>query len=545
MPQSDVKPAEVTAEGARAEPEASPSPDSRLDAALANIPHGLCMFDADRRLVLSNSRYAKMYGLPPELLVPGTSLEAIIEFRKRVGNAPVDFPSYASHEGIAFKQEGNSLFEFTLQDGRSIRLNHMVLKDGGYVATHEDITALVCHQKEREIIEAQLHQAQKMEAVGQLTGGLAHDFNNLLGVIIGNLDFLRDAYPGDPQIEELAGQALEAALGGADLTRRLLAFARRQPLQPKRIDLTDLVTRTVKLLRRVIGEAIEVSLHFGDASSMVMADPAQLEAALTNLATNARDAMPRGGKLIIATGNRTLDAEYAASNPEVAPGEYAMIEVTDTGTGMPPEVMSHIFDPFFTTKEREKGTGLGLSMVFGFLKQSGGHISVYSEVGTGTTFRLYLPRIDDGVRSDAASQPMRVAASGGEVVLVVEDNAPLRTSAVRQLRELGYRVHEAGNGAEALSLLETSRIDVVFTDIVMPGGIDGFELANIVRRRWPEVKVVLTSGYPETRVAENLAAANFRLLTKPYRKAALAEFVRDALDAPKQPAGPPGAKVTS
>ncbi|HXP29741.1 MAG TPA: MASE4 domain-containing protein, partial [Stellaceae bacterium] len=242
---------------------------------------------------------------------------------------------------------------------------------------------------ERQRAEAQLVQAQKMEAIGNLTGGMAHDFNNLLGIIIGNLDTLRERKSVDCDVKELGGEALDAAIRGADLTRRLLAFARRQPLQPQRIALDELIAGNAKLLRRTLGEHIEISLEAAADLWPVIADPAQLEASLTNLATNARDAMPKGGRLMIATANRRLDADYAAAHAEVTPGDYAMIEVSDTGSGMTKEVLSRIFEPFYTTKERDKGTGLGLSMVFGFMKQSGGHINVYSEVGVGTTFRLY------------------------------------------------------------------------------------------------------------------------------------------------------------
>jgi len=619
--------------------------DARLDAALANIPHGLCMFDADRRLLLNNSRYAEMYNLPPDLLVPGTPLESILAYRHRIGNAPLDFPSYASHHGIEFKQEGNSLFEFKLEDGRTIRINHLVLSSGGYVATHEDVTdavrsedrfrsifnsisegifildattgtfievnepgrlmlgydadelvggdfrmlssgtppftqsearewirkaaasdrpqrfawqsktkdgrifpvdvsmrfasiggqavvlAIVRDLTEREVIDAQLRQSQKMEAIGQLTGGMAHDFNNLLAIVIGNLDMLVSQKKADRQVQELGGEALDAALRGADLTQGLLAFARRQPLQPKRGDLNELIGGITRLLSRTLSESIEITLDLDPTLWPVVVDHAQLDSALTNLATNARDAMPRGGKLLIATGNRTLDPEYAARNQDVMPGEYAMIEVTDTGKGMPPEVISHVFDPFFTTKERDKGTGLGLSMVFGFMKQSGGHISVYSEVGVGTTFRLYLPRVGDGGKAEAAPQALNLLSSSkGETVLVVEDNALLRRVAVRQLLELGYRVLDVKNASEALSQLEANKVDALFTDIVMPGGVDGVELANTAKNRWPDLKVILTSGYPETKITENLATANFPLLTKPYRQAALARILRNALD---------------
>jgi PAS domain S-box-containing protein len=375
--------------------------------------------------------------------------------------------------------------------------------------------------------EAQLRQAQKMEAIGTLTGGLAHDFNNLLGIIIGNIDMLRDARPGD---------ALDAAERGADLTRSLLAFARRQPLQPVRLELDVLISGQVKLLSRLLGEDIEIKLDLADTICPVVADPAQLQATLTNLATNARDAMPKGGKLTIATSHRKVDSDYTAANPEVPPGDYALIEVTDTGTGMSAEVKSHVFEPFYSTKE-EQGTGLGLSMVFGFMKQSGGHISVYSEVGVGTTFRLYLPcsYVPEEKKVDLrAGGPL---AGRNETVLAVEDSEPLRRIVVRQLRGLGYRVLEATSAAEALHTLETEQVDLLFTDVVMPGGVDGFALIELARQKQPGIKVILTSGFPQSRFSNEMNPGSFHLLSKPYRKGDLALLVRTVLDEQVEPQG--------
>ena len=391
------------------------------------------------------------------------------------------------------------------------------------IATSRDLT-------ERRATEEQLRQAQKMEAIGQLTGGIAHDFNNLLGIVVGNLDLLRSARPDDPELDELTGDALAAALEGAELTRSLLAFARRQPLKPQPTDLEDLISRTAKLLGRLLSQNIEVSLKFPEAPIQVLVDAAQLKSALTNLATNARDAMPRGGKLHIAARRVHLDAEYAVAQPDVTPGDYALIEVTDTGFGMAPKMLKHIFEPFYTTKGRDKGTGLGLSMVFGFVKQSGGHVSVYSEVGVGTTFRLYLPL---ALEAEAATTPKpspELPKGQRELVLVVEDNPALRRSAVRQLGELGYRTQQASTAAEALGLLEANGFDLLFSDVVMPGGMDGLELAKAAIDRWPELKVVLTSGFPETNQKGDVRAANFPFLAKPYRKADLLQVMHDALD---------------
>jgi PAS domain S-box-containing protein len=379
-------------------------------------------------------------------------------------------------------------------------------------------------------IEAQLRQSQKMEAVGSLTGGVAHDFNNLLGVVIGNLDLLLESEGADAEVRELAGEARDAALRGADLTRRLLAFARQQPLQPRQVDVNERITAAVKLLGRLLGESIVIALELAEGVWPVVVDPVQLEAALANLATNARDAMPAGGTLSIATRNRHLDAVYAEQHPYVTPGDYLCIEVTDTGGGMPPEVVTRIFEPFFTTKPHGRGTGLGLSMVFGFIRQSGGHINVYSELGLGSTFRLYLPRGEaEAVEEQAAEEP--AARGQGETVLVVEDNAALRRVALRQLGELGYRVREAENAQQAIEAIERDpAVDVVFTDVIMPGGIDGRELADRVTARWPGIKVLLTSGFPGNHIADLDRLCGTRLLNKPYRRDELARALRELIE---------------
>jgi PAS domain S-box-containing protein len=444
-------------------------------------------------------------------------------------------PPYTQHDAMKW-------IEQAMATGRPQRFEwHCKAKDGRLfwaevsilftsISDQETVLATVRDVTERKTAEEQLRQAQKMEAVGNLTGGMAHDFNNLLGIIIGNLDLLRDRQSGDPDAEELSREALDAALRGADLTRRLLAFARRQPLQPAKTDVNELIAGIVKLLERTLGEQIQITLDLNPATWPVVVDPAQLESGLTNLATNARDAMPGGGQLIIVTGNRSLDADYAAQHAEVQPGDYALIEVSDTGTGMPPEVATRIFEPFYTTKEPGKGTGLGLSMVFGFIKQSGGHINVYSEVGIGTIFRLYLPRAAIGAEASPAIVPAALLHGSGETVLAVEDNASLRRVVARQLTELGYRVLEATDAQMALGVIEGQPVDVLFTDIVMPGGTSGYELARAVLSRWPAIKIVLTSGFPENRTNGEADAPNLRLLSKPYRRDELGRVIREILD---------------
>jgi two-component system, cell cycle sensor histidine kinase and response regulator CckA len=393
------------------------------------------------------------------------------------------------------------------------------------VVAIEDITR-------RKALEDQLRQAQKMEAIGQLTGGLSHDFNNLLAIIIGNLDLLRAEIGWNADAAELLDEALQASLQGADLNRRLLAFARRQPLQPKQVDLNDLIAGTAKLLRRTLGEHIEVALAMSSDLWPVRVDPTQLESALTNLAVNARDAMPGGGRLTISTRNIGIDEDYAASQADVTPGDFAVLEVSDTGIGMPPDVVARVFEPFFTTKGKEKGTGLGLSMVFGFVKQSGGHVQVYSEVGVGTTLRIYLPRTE-GATNEAAATTTLVAPRGHETVLAVEDNEGLRRLLVKQLADLGYRVLEAATAPAAIEILKRKdKIDLLFTDIVLPGGMNGWELARAAAELRDDLKVLFTSGFPEAVFGpDGVLPQGASLLSKPYRSDELARRLRESLAA--------------
>jgi CheY-like chemotaxis protein len=321
------------------------------------------------------------------------------------------------------------------------------------------------------------------------------------------------------------------------LTSRLLAFARRQPLQSTTIDVNRIVENTTKLLSRTLVGSIAIGLKLGDAIWPVVADPAQLEASIINIATNARDAMPNGGKLLITTSSRELNEDYSFHHQGLKPGDYSLIEISDTGTGMSPEVLTHIFEPFYTTKEEGKGTGLGLSMVFGFMKQSGGHIDVYSEVGSGTTFRLYLPRsvlLPVPTADRIAHLPHSTSVT--ETVLVVEDNPRLRLLVVRQVSELGYGCVEAADGPSALAVLERESIDLLFSDIIMPGGMSGYELSEKARSRWPQLKILLTSGFPKEKFATAEAApSGIELLSKPYRKADLAAALRRALDETSSP----------
>jgi two-component system NtrC family sensor kinase len=383
-------------------------------------------------------------------------------------------------------------------------------------------------------MEQQLRHAQKMEAIGQLTGGIAHDFNNLLGIVTGNLDLLIEHLEGDAEGLELADEALQGALRGATLTQRMLAFARKQPLQPAVTDLNEALTAMEGLLRRTLSE--NINIRFAPAADLRpgYCDKHQVEDAILNFAINARDAMVNGGELVIETANAVLDEEYADANIGVTPGDYVMLAVSDSGSGMPPEVIERAFDPFFTTKATGKGTGLGLSMAYGFAKQSGGHIKIYSEVGFGTTIKLYLPRAQeesDGRPMHATTRAAR-RSNGDETVLIVEDDPGLRQVAIRMIADLGYATHSAQNPREALAMLAAHpAIDLVFSDIVMPGGMTGIQLAKEIASLRPDVKVLLTTGYSETFVQHengDLAGAGF--LPKPYRKQDLAEKLREMLD---------------
>ena len=365
--------------------------------------------------------------------------------------------------------------------------------------------------------------AQAADAFGNLIGGLAHDFNNLFGLIIGNLELLRDPQTNEQESLDFSRDALEAALRGTELTRDLVAFAQRQRLDPQPIDLNALITTTAEALRVSLGERIEIVLDLARDLWPVVADPTQLAAALTTLATSAAAAMPERGRLKIATANRKAD-----NDADLAPGDYATIALTDSGKGIPPELIGRVFEPF-ASKGRARGTGLRLGAIFGFMKQSRGHIAVTSDVAAGTTFRLYLPRA--GAAAQGEPRHTRPAESKGKTVLVVEDDAATRQLAVRHLTALGYDVVEAANAAVAIATLETEpAIDLLFTDVIMPGEMDGLALAGMVVRRWPKVKIVVTSEAASTKIGDDDIGTRIRLLAKPYRKDDLARTLHEVLD---------------
>ena len=395
-------------------------------------------------------------------------------------------------------------------------------------------SALTSEMAERVQAEQALYQAQKMEAVGQLTGGVAHDFNNLLTVVMGNLNMLTQHLRDDPFASELIAAATKATQRGANLNRTLLAFSRRQRLTPVAVSLNQLVDGMADMLRRTLGETVRIEIQGDPDLPPALADPAQLEAALLNLAVNARDAMVEGGTLSIETAAVVLDEHYVARELDLNPGPYVMLAVSDTGEGMPPDRIARAFEPFFTTKEVGKGSGLGLAMVYGFAKQSGGHVKIYSEPGMGTTVKLFLPVVD--ARGDACvettSPTDRVQPQGEETILVVEDEADVRDLACRVLKRLGYKVIEAANGAAGLEALKQNPgVRLLFTDVVLPGGINGPELAHSAAGMCPDIKVLYTSGYTGNAIQQLEAlSSEVRLITKPYSIDELACSVRRAID---------------
>jgi signal transduction histidine kinase len=398
------------------------------------------------------------------------------------------------------------------------------------ITTNEDLIEQI---NLRESAESQLRQSQKMEAIGQLTGGIAHDFNNMLGVISGSLDLAaRRIKKGDFGIERFLETASKACERAAALTHRLLAFARQQPLSPEPLDANKMIANMSELLRSTLGEHIAIETVSAGGLWKAKADALQLENAILNIAINARDAMVEGGRLTIETGNAYLDAAYCKQNADVSPGQFVMIAITDTGPGMKPEIIARVFEPFFTTKPTGTGTGLGLSQVYGFVKQSRGHIKIYSEPGTGTTVKIYLPRIMADVQEPKVSPPIPIeTGSPSETILVVEDDALMRRLTSEALRELGYTVIDCEKPLDALVALDkTADVKLLFTDVVMPG-MNGKKLADEALRRRPDLKVIFTTGYtPNAVVHGGVLDPDVHFLAKPFTLEQLASKVRNLLD---------------
>ena len=503
---------------------------ARLTAVVETAVDGFILIDSRGRILLFNPACERLFGYRADevfqenvkLLMPQTySLHHDDYLRNflRTGERKI---IGIGREVVGRRKDG-STFPMDLsvgeakQDGESI-----------FVGIIHDLT-------ERKLTERQLQQAQKMEMVGQLSGGIAHDFNNLLTVIVGNAEHLSEQLKSRLDLRQLADDICQAGERGAELTRRLLAFSRRQLLRPRAIDCHELIASTCKLLKRTLRENIEVTTAFNADAIFAFADSGQLESAVLNLALNAQDAMAAGGRLTISTGIASLDDNYEGVHPDIESGEYAMIAVTDNGEGMTSDVAARAFEPFFTTKEVGKGSGLGLSMVYGFVKQSNGHVSIYSEPGLGTTVRIYLPNVTpNGSRS--SSQPAAdedALPRGNETILVVEDDPFVRSSVILRVESLGYKVVLAVDGREAVMKLRTNpEIDMLFTDIVMPGGMSGWEVAELAQQMRPGLPTVFTSGYAlEALVDQGRAPMKSIVLTKPYRKAELAHRLREALAA--------------
>jgi signal transduction histidine kinase/CheY-like chemotaxis protein len=473
---------------------------------------GIIVVDDDGIVLFANPAAEQIFGRPSE----------------RLRGFPIGIPLIAGDTTeIAIHRPGGDRIDAEIRvvettwDHRPARL-----------ASLRDVSA-------RRVAEERLRHAAKMEAVGRLTAGIAHDFNNLLTVVLGNLESAqRQSAIADSALLRALENATRGARRAAVLTERLLAFARRKPLEPQLIDLNALVSGMSDLLQRTLGEGIAVHTTLASDLSSVEADPTELEAAIVNLAVNARDAMPAGGKLVIETANVELDSACAAANGEVKPGPYAVISITDTGTGMTAEILKQVFEPFFTTKPDGRGTGLGLSQVYGFVKQSGGHVKLYSEPGMGTTARIYLPKAAGGAgrarphiseSKDAGQVPL---GRNDEAILVVEDDDDVRNYTVNCLRELGYRVLEAADAMSALEIIEAEPgLHLLFTDLGLPGGIDGRALAERAREARQSLRVLITTAYAgSTLVHEGRLDFGVELLTKPFTFTALATRIRELLD---------------
>lgn len=498
--------------------------EASFRSVIADAPYGIFRASPAGELFMANTALEKMLGYdsPEELL--------------KVNLAMGIFRHRAEHQKIneMFLRDGHFKdveVEWKRKDGAFI-----TVRCSGWPATDKQGTYLQVFSEdvtERRVLERQLRMAQKMEAVGRLSGGIAHDFNNLLGVIIGYIQVMkRSLIPGQPS-HEYAEEIEKAGQRAVSLTRQLLAFSRQQILEPVVLSLDTLMSDMEKMLSRLIGEDIQLNLVLDPMIGKVRVDPGQIEQVVMNLAVNARDAMPDGGKLTIRTSNSELDLVFAREHPGAIPGQYVMLEVTDTGMGMDPETQAKIFEPFFTTKDRDKGTGLGLATVYGVVKQSNGYIAVESEKGKGATFKIYFPRVEQEVVTPCESIETPLTSRGSETILLVEDAAPLRKLATMFLSDNGYRVLTAANGLEALRLAAQNAgpIHLLLTDVVMPG-MNGRVLAEKLSPHHQLMKVLYISGYTDSFIAgHGVLEEGIHLLHKPFTEEALTRKVREVLDA--------------
>jgi signal transduction histidine kinase/ActR/RegA family two-component response regulator len=512
--------------------EARESEAARWQATLRGMPDGLMVLDADLRLVEWNQHFPDCVGVQVEILRKGMPVADILRAQALAGEfGPVDVEAEVRRR-VADMRAGLSTgtIERKRPNGRTMELRRSHLAEGGFVTLYTDITA-------RRRAEDQLRQAQKMEAIGQLTGGIAHDFNNLLTVVMGNIEIAHNALQASNPLraQSKLQEARAGAERGAILTRRLLAYSRRQTLEPRPVNVNKIVANMSELIRSSIGRLSLETVLAGELWDTII-DPNQLENALLNLAINARDAMPDGGKITLETANANLDAAYAAAHSEVSAGQYVLVAVSDGGEGMSPEAMERAFEPFFTTKGVGKGSGLGLSQVFGFIKQSKGHVKIYSEIGLGTTVKLYLPRfVVTPVADETIPPPAEVPhAQDHETILVVEDDVDVLAYMQESLEGLGYHVIAARDAQSALTSLATHpNIALLFTDVQLPE-LTGPSLAEEIERRRPGLPVLYTTAYPAMAVLHRgLLAREARTITKPFVLAELAAAVRDAIDNPR------------
>ncbi len=486
-----------------------------LQRTLDTCSEGIAAFDSSGRMATYNRNFFSLLDYPEDL---GKQRAMFDEFTKFDNRRAADLLSKVSVNVDATAKQR------TTYGGRFLELYRNPMPDGGFLVVCEDLTA---HHHANAI----LRQSQKMDAIGHLTGGIAHDFNNLLQVISSNLTLLQRDIAQTPKAAQRYNHATMAVERGAKLTRQLLAFARRQPLEPHAINLSRIIGDTTELLRHTIGEEIEIETVVAGGLWNTLVDPTQVENVIVNLSINARDAMPDGGKLTIELANAYLDETYAAKHVEVTAGQYVMLAVSDSGTGMTPEVAERAFEPFFTTKGAQRGTGLGLSQVYGFVKQSGGHIKLYTELGHGTTFKIYLPRTRQPDEfSDSVS--LTPIAGGSETVLVVEDDETVRAAACDMLAEMGYTILQANNPDSALAVLRSGApIDLLFTDVVMPGNISTRDMARAAKEIYPHMQVLFTSGYTSNSIVhDGRLDEGVSLLSKPYTKDELARKIRSVFE---------------
>ncbi|MBR0961746.1 CHASE3 domain-containing protein [Bradyrhizobium japonicum] len=499
-----------------------------LQSTFRSMAEAVLVIDAEGNVLLSNPAAERI--LVHRTGMNLSNLRALSAVFHGDGVTPLaadELPSTRVLRGEQFEELEMIVRPHSGNPPRHLMISGRPMRDGqgnisGAVLVYHDATT------SRET-ERQLYQSQKLDAIGKLTGGVAHDFNNMLTVISGNTETLVESLKGQPELQRTARLIDDAAERCADLIQHLLAFARRQPLEPRNVDINAAISDIAKLLRPTLGEQIQIETVLEQGPMTTHIDPSRLTNAVLNMAINARDAMPNGGKLLLETRRVVLDEAYAQANAEVRPGPYVMLAVSDTGTGMPPDVQQKAFEPFFTTKEVGKGSGLGLSMVYGFVKQSGGHTKIYSEEGHGTTIKLYLPPGEGA--ADVAASVAPQAEGGAETIFVVEDDTLVRNFVTAQLQSLGYKTVAAADGKAALQLIEAGQtFDLLFTDVVIPGGMSGRELAEEVARRRPGVKVLYTSGYTDNAVVHHGKLDDgVLLLTKPYRRNQLAEMIRKAL----------------